>query len=567
MLKRLIFAISTLLVTTMAMTASHGAGIPDEQWDLITSLSTQDQTSLVGLKIAGPFNPISYPSVLTGDMKGQYNPKDVLVCQSENDSICSKALHINYVSFLPPCDSQVSTNCIDGVSAVKADGTEIPGQHTEDFPVQGPNDYAGDPARNLPAGGRPSVWKISGVSNGGGTDSYLLRFETRGNADLNQKFHSYSINVSLFPIAVSTGNFIKGYVSDANHVPPDCLTNYHTGCGEIAFQHPGPNEIQTSACASFDTGRCALRQAFPSGYRFKVRARLGDSPTGWFHGRLFDPAVSLKSSSDGVSLTIEANPVKVPAYGGLSKQNDLTPDLRSYYDSNRFNTSIGNLNLDVASPYQQNIFSLYAMWTKVLADKASATQSEWSFRTLELNGQNNPCFSDPSKLVGIVSTNAMIYSGGAPAFNQSEGSLDYKVGAPHFASNGDVFKGSYDLQLRSDVARCLYGFSKAPIKATVSVANENGDSNVATTSVTEDPKTGWMHMSASNFEFSNPTVKVKMTQDAPAPSASQNPSTASTGGSTSSKAQAKATITCVKGKLIKTVSGSKPTCPSGYKRR
>jgi hypothetical protein len=168
-----------------------------------------------------------------------------------------------------------------------------------------------------------------------------------------------------------------------------------------------------------------------------------------------------------------------------------------------------------------------------------------------------------------------MYSGGAPAFNKSEGTLDYKVGAPHYASNGDIFKGSYDLQLRSDVARCLYNFSNAPIKATVSIASDNGDSNVATTIVTEDKATGWLRMSASNFMFSNPTVKIKFTQDAPAPVATPSPSatpSATTAAQASrapvaSKVPAKSTITCVKGKTIKTVTAVKPTCPAGYKKK
>jgi len=542
MLKKIIFAISTLIVTTMAMTASHGAGVPDEQWNFPYSVPGDNPSPQIGLKIGNPYNPISYPSVIMGDTKGQNKAKDFLYCEGVNDAICSKAFSVGYFAFLPPCSQTATTNCIDGVNAIDATGKEITGQYTEGFPLQGSNDFPGDPARNLPTGATPSVWKIPGVVHGGGTDSYLLRFEMRGSASSSQKFNAYSIEGSLFPITVSSGNYFKGYVSDGAHVPPQCLQAYFIGCGEPAVQHPG--DI-TSACVSFDTGRCALRQAFPEGYRFKIKVRLGNSPTGWFHGRLFAPKVDLLSTGEGTNLTVEADPVKVPVFGGYIKQSDATADLETYYSNNRFNTVYGSLSLDIAPAYQQNIFSLYAMWTKVLADKASATQSEWSFRTLELNGQNNPCFSDPTKLVGIVSTNAMIYSGGAPAFNSSEGTLDYKVGAPHFASNGDVFKGSYDLQLRSDVARCLYGFSKAPIKATVSVANENGDSNVATTAVTEDPKTGWMHMSASNFMFSNPTVKIKLSQESPA----------------------KSTIVCIKGKLTKTVTAVKPICPSGYKKR
>ena len=136
-----------------------------------------------------------------------------------------------------------------------------------------------------------------------------------------------------------------------------------------------------------------------------------------------------------------------------------------------------------------------------------------------------------------------------------------------------LFKGVYNLVMRSDVARCLYGFSKAPVKATVSVIGASGSPEVATVIVGE--KDGWLYLSANNFEFSSPTVQVKLTQDAPAPaptptvSESAAPATPapSTPATPTAAPLKKITITCVKGKTSKTVSGVKPTCPSGYKKK
>ena len=104
--------------------------------------------------------------------------------------------------------------------------------------------------------------------------------------------------------------------------------------------------------------------------------------------------------------------------------------------------------------------------------------------------------------------------------------------------------GSYDLILNSTVARCLYGFTNAPIGATVSVVNNEGGSQVATTIITE--KDGFFRMGAYGFGFSSPLIKMKITQSAQASTQ---------------------TITCVKGTLTKKVTGSSPTCPSGYKKK
>ena len=110
---------------------------------------------------------------------------------------------------------------------------------------------------------------------------------------------------------------------------------------------------------------------------------------------------------------------------------------------------------------------------------------------------------------GLVTTNATSYSAGPPTLDKKTQTLNYQVAAPHFTRTGEVFSGSYTLALRSDVARCIYGFTNAPIKATVQVLDAQGDTKVATTSVAE--KDGWITLSAQGFDFSRPTVSVKLT--------------------------------------------------------
>jgi len=79
----------------------------------------------------------------------------------------------------------------------------------------------------------------------------------------------------------------------------------------------------------------------------------------------------------------------------------------------------------------------------------------------------------------------------------------------HYLPGGEeLSEGSYDLVMRSDVARCLYGFSAAPLSATVSVVNNKGKKSIATTVVNE--KNGWLKMAAYGFTFSKKTIKVKI---------------------------------------------------------
>jgi hypothetical protein len=69
---------------------------------------------------------------------------------------------------------------------------------------------------------------------------------------------------------------------------------------------------------------------------------------------------------------------------------------------------------------------------------------------------------------------------------------------------------------------------------------------VATTTLNE--KNGWITLTANGFTFSSPTLRVKLTQE-------------------KAVAKKKLTISCIKGKVTKKVTGTSPKCPSGYKKK
>ncbi|MEN9324367.1 MAG: hypothetical protein RL414_121, partial [Actinomycetota bacterium] len=92
----------------------------------------------------------------------------------------------------------------------------------------------------------------------------------------------------------------------------------------------------------------------------------------------------------------------------------------------------------------------------------------------------------------------------------------------------------------------------------LSIVSADGSPQVATVIVSES--NGWLRLRADNFEFSSPTVKVKLSQEAePKVEVTQNPVV--------TPISKKTTITCTKGKLVKKVSAINPKCPSGYKKK
>jgi hypothetical protein len=120
------------------------------------------------------------------------------------------------------------------------------------------------------------------------------------------------------------------------------------------------------------------------------------------------------------------------------------------------------------------------------------------------------------------------------------------------------------LNLRSDVARCLYGFGSAPIQAKIEVSSSDGTPTLATTVINESD--GWLKMTAGGFTFSTPQIKVKLSQEVsvPAPIASPTPTPSAVAKPAAAK---KTSITCVKGKTIKKIIAVNPLCPKGYKKK
>jgi hypothetical protein len=192
----------------------------------------------------------------------------------------------------------------------------------------------------------------------------------------------------------------------------------------------------------------------------------------------------------------------------------------------------------------ERALELIKTYASQVNDIAAETYTSWQVKSIASYTNPSACIQDTTRLVGLVTTNSMSYSGSAPEWINN--TLAYDVAGLHFMPDGKtVVEGTYDLAIRSDVARCLYGFSKAPISATINVTGANGETKTATTVVNE--KDGWLKLAAYGFSFSSPTISVKITQ-ASAPAK-------------------KTTITCAKGKLIKKVTAVGPKCPAGYKKK
>jgi hypothetical protein len=147
------------------------------------------------------------------------------------------------------------------------------------------------------------------------------------------------------------------------------------------------------------------------------------------------------------------------------------------------------------------------MFRDLANDTAVGTTTIWNFSTIDGNSSNK-CLAGKTEVLGMVSTNATLYNGVIPEF--SSGYLSYDVAGLHYLPDGSLNRGTYDLLMSGNVARCLYGFTNAPVSATVAVVGEGGEEKVATVIVSEVD--GWLKLAAYGFTFSQNEIKVKLTQ-------------------------------------------------------
>lgn len=284
--------------------------------------------------------------------------------------------------------------------------------------------------------------------------------------------------------------------------------------------------------------------------------RLSSTAAGWYRARLTDPDIQISDfSPTNNRVKIYGKTVSVPTFVVKRIASELDSVEKNFADS--FGYSKGVVG---ANPGEPLIFPYIDHFRKVVGDKTTEQTTYWSVSSTTWTSQNK-CLADSKRVLGIVTTNAMGYDGTAPKFE--DGTLNYRVAGLHYGPDGKSLNlGTYDLLLRSDAARCLYGFSDAPISASVSITSGDGSQNVATTVVTE--KDGWLKLQAAGFTFSEKTIRLKLDQASVTPTPSP---TATPTASAAPVVAKKITIQCVKGKTVKKVTAVKPKCPTGYKKK
>ena len=465
--------------------------------------------------------------------------EDWLWCESLKDTVCDpkkNPKNISGLSVYGPCESALQDNCVESLSMGKDPQNLIPAKL-----IRKTNSITFDPVPeyNYPGSSSISLWDVPGPPNASGTTTYAIT-ATSHLWFSREAFITTDFYAAVTPYREQTGNYRQTKIDPDPLAPP--VRKYQWGSEQF--------------CVFAEDGLCGIAQDFAPETYIELKVRIPKDVGGWFRGRIQEPTLDVASFSAKSNLiTIKAAPATVSRFAIPLTQANFTAQEKLWYENmGRWgNDLITGTGPQAGVP--KDSFPVIEYYRERLKDTAVGSNTFWNVTTTSY-GNGSSCLQDKTKILGVVTTNATAYDGSSPAFEN--GSLNYNVSGLHYAPDGKTeVIGTYSLVMRSDVARCLYGFTSAPIQATVSIAGASG-SVVATTVVNESK--GWLRLSAGGFTFSEKTIKVALSQAAAAAVVTPPVVVAPI-------IKKKTTITCVKGKATKKVTAVSPKCPAGYKKK
>ena len=508
--------------------------------------------------------------------------RDEYLCTSIDDPECSPEKDWEFIFVqggIGNCDANPGTACVASFSVITAEGKEVIAKPLMKFPKNA-KEFPGkvNPDGTGYAAGLASwIWRAEGDGPGDEHD-YLLT----GNVDSvgqnrNKSWKELQSREFFFeavPIFRENSPLIKA---------PEKIMQKKVGRDY--------REILTSnnetSCYANDDGVCLHRREFQPNTRLKISLQLPKFVSGWLNGRLNKPAVTSNSFSANTDLvTVEAGPEENIFAGKWMNRSDIKDfSFKNSEIEKQFKGMFqGYYNRDnpnsLRDSGEEGAIDAYDLWAPYMGENAFAVNKTWTLSNARSNNPSNCVQKETGGIQGVVTTNASAYEATAPKYNKENGTLEYRVAAPHFAPDGKTENiGTYGLAMSITLLQCLYGITNVPTSASVSITTNAGVERVATVALNQIGK--WVFLSAENFTFSSPTLRIKLNQtssaatqstgtpevkkEVPAPEIKEVKEV--TAAKPAAAAAKKIIITCTKGKLIKKLSGTNPKCPAGYKKK
>ena len=419
---------------------------------------------------------------------------------------------------------------------------------------------------------RSSIWELD---TNQGKQKYLASVSIQYDATFNQ-FSQFKLSLTpVIEINVKTE-------SSYRDLDPDNTWCARTGYGDSFFRGNNFHPLTDSNSSTGDYDYCLVKSNFDPETLFRINTQLSSDFSekklaNWVTSRTTETRAYSKSagvnrpilaSFEGRPASIQAGITQVPhTLDGFNSWWSGSPFKKEFdegkFDQNWFEQLKKNWGIGPDFSGAEGWYGLgwgaINQWNsteKYIDPRLTIEHNVWEFSVVPLEeaGDNwvakcKNVMNSTSSFSGVISTNATVFVQGPPKL-ESTGNLDFQVAATHLKQNGELNLGTYHLSIDQNVAKCIWGTSSIGASASISVISQNGEKQIATTSM--GVAEGQLNFSASGFHFSTNKISISLGKiDAPVAVSRRNPST----------------VICVKGKLTKKVTAVNPKCPTGYKKK